>query len=288
MFTDRPAPPACAALAEAKPARVVYGPATFLNQFAIQAGKLLNQQSKAAVKESRVAAAEAALRARREGLGEADQQLAAEAAAQEVLAAFQQRLLALATRYGQTGIPSLDDPTFVSSVVFDARTPDQPKSKFSYLFPSSEAALISVRLQPDLSEAERREAIELINDAVADPAFRIRNATYVVSGFPVVIEATADTLSSETFLLLAIALVVMAVALTCFVRPAAAAVAARDRARRRGADLRRARGARRLADPRRARGAAGADRARGRLRDPVPGALQRAQPQIALNGAGRG
>ena len=48
VFTDKPAPAPCAALAESKPARVVYGPATFLNQFAIQAGNLLTQQSQAA------------------------------------------------------------------------------------------------------------------------------------------------------------------------------------------------------------------------------------------------
>ncbi len=219
VFTDKPAPAACAELAKTKPARVVYGPATFLNQFAIQAGKLLEQQSEAAVTQSRIAAAEAARRARQAGLDEAGQLAAGRAAAQEVLTAFQQQLLQLATKYGQTGLPRIDDPTFVSSVVFDASSDREPKSKFAYLFPSSEAALISVRLEPDLSEAEQRDAVALINDAVADPAFKIRNTGYVVSGFPVVIEETADTLSSETFVLLAIALVVMAVALAIFVGP---------------------------------------------------------------------
>ena len=41
VFSGQPAPPACAAIAELDPSAVVFGPATFLNQFAIQAHKLL-------------------------------------------------------------------------------------------------------------------------------------------------------------------------------------------------------------------------------------------------------
>ena len=219
VITGQPAPEPCAELAKTKPARVVYGPATFLNQFAIQAEKLLKAQSQAAVRQSRVAAAEAALAARRQGASEETQIVAGRAAAQEVIAQFQEQLLQLATRYGQTGVPRIDDPTFVSSVVFDSATQGEPKSKFAYLFPSADSTLISVRLEPDLSEAEQREAVELINRAVEDPAFEIRDASYIVSGFPVVIEETADELSSQTFLLLAIAIVVMAVALAVLIGP---------------------------------------------------------------------
>ena len=31
-----------------------------------------------------------------------------------------------------------------------------PKSRFAYLFPSKNSALIQIRLRPDLTEAERR------------------------------------------------------------------------------------------------------------------------------------
>jgi hypothetical protein len=65
VFTDEPAPAPCAAIAEAKPAQVVYGPGTFLNQFATQASRLLTQQSNAAVEQAREAATRAAGRARR-------------------------------------------------------------------------------------------------------------------------------------------------------------------------------------------------------------------------------
>lgn len=219
VFTGEPAPAPCAELAETKPARVVYGPATFLNQAATQASELLKAQSKAAVQQSREAAARAARRAQRQGLSEAEQLAAARAAASEVTTAFYQQVQELALRYGQTGLPSINDPTFVSSVVFDSRSPGQPKPKFSYLFPTADSALISVRLRPELSEAERREAIGLIRDAVADPSFRIRDTDYVVGGVPVVLADLADDLSGKVLLLLAIAFAVMAVALIALLRP---------------------------------------------------------------------
>ena len=76
VFTDKPAPEPCAKLAETKPARVVYGPATFLNQFAIQAGKLLEAQTAATRRDARAAALAAIEQARRAGLSVADQRAA--------------------------------------------------------------------------------------------------------------------------------------------------------------------------------------------------------------------
>jgi uncharacterized protein len=219
VFRDEPAPAPCAALAESRAARVVFGGATFLNQSAIQAERLLAQQSSAAQQQARAAAARAALDARRQGLSESDQRAAAQAAAQEVLTAFQQQVLDLAIRYGQTGIPRLDDPTFVQSVVFDRRSPGEPKPRFSAFWPSADAAQILIRLRPELGETERREAIEQIRAAVDDSSFRIRDAEYVVSGVPVVVEGLAQKLSDEIFLLLAVALAVMALTLALLLGP---------------------------------------------------------------------
>ena len=275
VFPDEPAPAPCAALAESRAARVVFGGATFLNQSAIQAERLLAQQSSAAQQQARAAAARAALDARRQGLSESDQRAAAQAAAQEVLTAFQQQVLDLAIRYGQTGIPRLDDPTFVQSVVFDRRSPGEPKPRFSAFWPSADAAQILIRLRPELSETERREAIEQIRAAVDDSTFRIRDAEYVVSGVPVVVEGLAQKLSDEIFVLLAVALAVMALTLALLFGSADAAAAARDRAGRRGRGVRTARCLRRLTHHGVAGGAADPDRARGRLRDPVPCPLRR-------------
>jgi predicted RND superfamily exporter protein len=214
-----PAPVPCAKLSELKPAQVVYGPATFLNQTAIQAGKLLKQESRAAVKQARAAAAKAAARAARQGASPAEQAAVAKATATQVINQFTQQMLQLAVRYGQSlQQPSISDPRFVSSIVFDSRRPGQPKPRFSTLFPSSDSALISVGLRPDLSESERREAIDLIRDAVADPAFKIRNASYVIGGEPVAVADLTDALSSKIFLLLGIAFAVMALALLVLLR----------------------------------------------------------------------
>jgi predicted RND superfamily exporter protein len=212
VLADKPAPGPCAQLAETKPVQVVYGPATFLNQAAIQAGKLIKQQARSAVQQARSAAAEAVARAQREGASEAEQEQIARATTTEVVNQFYQQMLQVAVQYGQNlGPPSIDDPRFVSSIVFDSRRPGEPKARFSYLFPSADSALISVRLDPDLSEAERREAIDLIRAAVADPAFEIRDADYVVGGAPVVLADLTGALSDKVFLLLGLAFAVMAI-----------------------------------------------------------------------------
>jgi hydrophobe/amphiphile efflux-3 (HAE3) family protein len=227
VFSGKPAPAPCAGLAESRPSQVVYGPATFLNQFAIQADKLLQQQSQDAILQAQQAARQNALRVKKEGQSVAAQRLAAIAAGQRVLEQFQQSLLNLAVRYNQTGPPRLNDPRFVESVVFDSSLPGfVPKARFSYLFPSSDAALISVRLRPDLSDTQRQDAISLIRQAVNDPKFALScqgqpagSCGYLVSGVPVVAEGLAQELSTQIFILLAAALAVMAITLALVFRP---------------------------------------------------------------------
>ena len=80
-------------------------------------------------------------------------------------------LLQLNLKYGlgvdQT--PRIDDPDFVSTLVFDPeRGATTPKARFAYLFPSAESAAIQVRLKPGLSDAERERATALVREAVRD------------------------------------------------------------------------------------------------------------------------
>jgi uncharacterized protein len=219
VFTDAPAPAPCAALAEQSPVHALLGGATFLNQSAIQATKVLKQEVKSMQAQARQAALAAVHRAQRQGLDSTAQAAAARAAATEVEQNFQQQLLNLGVKYGQTGVPRIDDPRFVSAVVFDPSRPGQPKPRFSIFWPSSKSAQILIRLKPDLSEAQRRDAIESIREAVADPAFSIRNASYVVSGVPVVVQGLSDELSGEIFVLLAAALIVMTLTLALIFGP---------------------------------------------------------------------
>ena len=92
--------------------------------------------------------------------------------------------LRLALQYGISGIPRINDPSFVSALVFDrtAGEPGVPKSRFAYLFPSKNAALIQIRLRPDLTEAEQARAIDLIREATAEKVFKPRKgARYIVT-----------------------------------------------------------------------------------------------------------
>jgi uncharacterized protein len=216
----KPSPPACSRLAEERPAEVVFGPATFLNQTAITAEKVLRGQLEGAQKRAAAVAREAANAAKEAGRSVDDQLRDAEAAYQEVISQFQNQLIQAATRYGLTGIPSLSDPTYVQTVVFDPAQPaGTPKARFNFLFPSPDAAMITIRLRPDLTQAERERAIGLFRDVVEDPAFNLRSGDYVVSGVPVIFDGLAQQLSTEIFILLAVALAVMAIVLALVFRP---------------------------------------------------------------------
>jgi predicted RND superfamily exporter protein len=221
----QPPPSACTAISRLDPSAVVFGPATFLNQFAIQANKLVARQLRGAQDRAEEAALQAASQARQAGLSAAEQQQAAVAASQSVLLRLYAQFQKLASEYGQTGLPQLENPSFVRSVICDQRFSGcTPKARFSALVPSRDAALISVRLRPDLSESERREAISLFREAVADPSFRLEQGSsdtqpsYLVSGVPVVFEGLAEELSTQIFVLLAAALAAMVITLALVFR----------------------------------------------------------------------
>jgi len=188
-----PIPGPCAELAEMAPVEFVSGPGTFLNEAVVQIDRQLRR-------------------------------LARHVSADR----FREFLLAVATRYGITSAPSVDNEEFVATVVFDlARARGTPKARLAYLFPNSRSAQIVVRLKPDLSDSERRRAIGLIEAAVHDttaraeckqdggPAacFELEGGSYVVSGAPVVVDAVAQALKDALLLLLAVALGVMALTL---------------------------------------------------------------------------
>lgn len=211
---QRPFPQVCEEIKALDATRVVFGPATFLNQSATQASEFIREQFTETTAAAQQAARSAARAAKRQGLSEAEQAAAAQAAqaqvVNQVIAEFQD----VAVRVGEFGAPSLDNEQFVSAIVFDSRLPSgTPKSRFGYLFPSEDGALVSVRLQPDLDDETRREAIGLIRETVSSEEFAIRDSSYRISGVPVVVEGLADELGGEIFLLLGVALVVMALTL---------------------------------------------------------------------------
>jgi hydrophobe/amphiphile efflux-3 (HAE3) family protein len=192
---DRDAVPAtdvCSRIAGLGATRVVFGPATFLSEAAARSNEAILRQVQSL---------------------------------EDASPSEQQRLL---RQFLSTGLSpatvlaglSIDNAQFVSSIVFDQTKPGAPpKSKFGYLFPSDRGALISIRLEPDLAEDERREAIELIRTAVGEERFALRHGSYEISGIPVVAQGLADELGGQIALLFAIALVVMAVVLVVVFGP---------------------------------------------------------------------
>ena len=94
-----------------------------------------------------------------------------------------------------------------------------PKSRFAYLFPSKNSALIQMRLRPELTDAQRERAIELVREVVGAEVFKPRRgARYVVTGVPVVVEGLTDAVRRSIFVLLGAALLVMAATLALVFR----------------------------------------------------------------------
>ncbi len=189
----RAIPGPCTELAAMDPVRSVVGPATFLNEAVIQIDRQIERL-----------------------------------AANLPPAKLRRLLLQLAARYGITSVPSISNPEFLATIVFDLnKARDTPKARLSYLFPNGHTAQVLVRLRPDLGEAERQRAIELIRAAVHDETprsacrfkgkpeacFDLHGSRYVISGVPVVVDAVTRALKDALLLLLAVAVVVMAVTL---------------------------------------------------------------------------
>jgi uncharacterized protein len=212
--TKQPLPPVCDEIAKLRPSQSVFGPGTFLYLSVAGIQEALRGQIGGASQTAQLAGRRAARAAARRGASAAEQQQAASAAAQQVLSQFQGQLVQVALQYGITSIPRLDDPNFVSRVVFDQSKPaGTPKERFGYLFPNKDAAQIIVRLRPDMTDAERHEAIGLFRRAVAEPRFKLSDGSYLVTGAPVVVDSGARELRSQTLLLLGVAALVMALTL---------------------------------------------------------------------------
>jgi uncharacterized protein len=205
----------CAALARLKPVKLVYGPGTFLNESVRVVQNAVTQQLQALQQQVANAAAAARAQAARAGLDATAQQQAADSARAQAQRQAADMLTRLYLASGIQGMPQIDSKPFISQIVFDpARGADVPKARFAALFPSRDAALIQLRMRPDLTAAERATAIELIRQATHMPLFRLRQGgPYVVSGVPVVTDALASSVTSGIATLLIVAVAAMGLAL---------------------------------------------------------------------------
>jgi hydrophobe/amphiphile efflux-3 (HAE3) family protein len=211
----------CAQLAASKPAKVVFGPGTFLNEAIGQIQDQFKAESTARAAQAKRAAVAARALARAQHKSPEQVRRYGEQAKQLVEAEFAKNVIALALKYGIRSAPQLNDPAFVSKIVFDdTKGPGVPKGRFAYIFPNKSSALVQVRFRSDLSESARDRAIGLVRRAVAMPEWKLPNGkgTYVVTGAPVVVSDLTRSISHSLVLLLVAALVVMALTLALVFR----------------------------------------------------------------------
>ena len=144
-----------------KPVQVVYGPGTFANA---SVGEINDQIQVADAGEGgrgrarRGGAARRVARAQGKSRGRAGAS-SPSSARQLVYAQFVRDLLQINLKYGLglTGLPSVDDPNFVSALFFDpSRGADDAEGALRLPVPVvGRSALIQVRLKPDLTDAQR-------------------------------------------------------------------------------------------------------------------------------------
>ena len=138
----------CGKLMKAQPAKVVYGPGTFLNQAVAAVNTEIGGLTKGLTQSVKVIEASTFRVARAKGYSNKRALAVATAAGQLEYTQQVQKLETLALDSGITSLPSIDSPQFIPSVVFDqTRGVNQPKARFAYLFPTTE-------LGPDPGPAE--------------------------------------------------------------------------------------------------------------------------------------
>jgi uncharacterized protein len=205
----------CGKLMKTHPVQVVYGPGTFLNR----AVAAVNTQILTLLTQAKQAVATTESNAYKLAIGrhmsKAQAQKVANAAGTLKQQQEVQNLEQLYLNSGISGTPSIDDPQFIPQIVFDqTRGVNQPKARFSYLFPTANSALIQVRLKAGLSDAQQRDAIKSIRQAVQMPQFHLGyGGTYTVSGVPVVTNDLASEITGSIAGLLLAAVLVMAATL---------------------------------------------------------------------------
>lgn len=202
----------CGQLARAKTVKVVFGPGTFLNEAATQTDELLTVETHQAEAQAKQAERVVYRAAIARGLGASQASTLGKQAHKIELGRFEESLATLALEYGLSARPSIEDANFVSDVVFDSTKPaGTPKSRFAYLFPSRDAALVSVRMKAGLSEAARIRTIGLIRAAVKMPQWQLAHGeSYLVTGEPVIVSDLTSSISHSIELLLIAVLLVMA------------------------------------------------------------------------------
>jgi hydrophobe/amphiphile efflux-3 (HAE3) family protein len=205
----------CGQLARAHTVKLVLGPGTFINEAASHIDTELSEQTRGAQAQASQAKQVIERAALAQGIAAQQARSLGEQASKATLGRFEESIATLALRYGLTSQPSISEPNFVSTLVFDSSKPaGTPKQRFAYLFPSRNSALVSVRMRAGLSEAQRKHTIALIRQAVTMPQWHLQHGeSYLVTGEPVIVTDLTSSITRSLELLLAAVVLVMAAAL---------------------------------------------------------------------------
>jgi uncharacterized protein len=202
----------CGALARAHTVKVVFGPGTFVTEATDQINEQLTAQTKQAEAQAKQAERVVTKAALARGLPAGEAETLGKEASKVTTGRFREYLATLALTYGITERPSLGDPNFLSTLVFDPTKPaGTPKARFGYLFPSANAALVSVRMRAGLPESARTRTIGLIRQAIAMPQWHLQHGeSYLLTGEPVIVADLNNSITHSIELLLVAVLLVMA------------------------------------------------------------------------------
>lgn len=182
-------------LAKIRDVAAVYGPGTVLNQTAGAAQDVLAQISgrRDGYRNEVMAAA------RKKGLPESEVEELGRAA----VARFDERYGTLLVRGMPAGLPTLKNPRFVQTILFDEKTLTA-RPRWRYLVPSPTTVAILVRPRADLDATGTSRMVGRVEAAVAKADLDVSRTT--VTGSPAIAASLADRGRSELPLLGAIAI----------------------------------------------------------------------------------
>lgn len=164
---------------------VVYGPGTVVNQIATSARGLM-----ASLSGKRDAIRKAAeQRVRSAGAGEQE----AANAGNSAVAKFDRRYGALLVRGLPAGLPTVNNPRFVNSVIFDRD--GEPRPQWRFLVPSTKAVAIHVRPREGLDQEGTDRLATAVRTTVESSGLKTSRLT--VTGTPAVASGLAERVKQE-------------------------------------------------------------------------------------------
>jgi hydrophobe/amphiphile efflux-3 (HAE3) family protein len=210
----------CGRLGKSKPVKVVFGPGTFINESVRQIGDQFNAQLASIQAQGQKQYDAAYKLARGKGYSKAKSKELAGQARQIAATQSFSEALKLGLKYGLLKAPQVNDPGFVSQLVFaGGKAAGTPKARFAYLFPNANSSLIQVRLKPGLSDSARKDAIAQIRAATnLQPLQLLSGGRYVVTGAPVVLSDLTTKITEAIVTLLIASVLVMALVLAVVFR----------------------------------------------------------------------